>query len=352
MQEAISEYFIEFYNLCTHHLTRKCWFDRPFFSIAHSTMKKIKIIEVKSEVAAGTRGASLGIDALKTASLDLKSDYFTQFPSAEVETYNDVLFEAPISMYAKYIQVVYDTCVNVATEVAFALRNKYFPIVLAGDHSSAAGTIAGIKRVRRKKRLGVIWVDAHADLQTPFTSSSGNVHGMPLAMSTYEDNLDMKTNDITKETLKYWEKLKNMSFRGPKINASDIVFIAVRDIDGPEKALIKKHKIRNFTMPEIKAKGIRAIAEEALDHLWDCDNIYVSFDVDSLDTSISVGTGTPVENGLKADQAKELLKILVSDRSVCCFEMVEVNPTLDSQNMMAEVAFDILESTTEALKNR
>jgi arginase len=198
----------------------------------------------------------------------------------------------------------------------------------------------------------VIWIDAHADLQTPFTTESGNMHGMPLAISTYEDNLDLKTNDLMKDTLRYWEKLKNMSFRGPKINPSDIVFIAVRDIDAPEKALIKKYKIRNFTMPEINARGVKAVAEEALDYLWDCDNIYVSFDVDSLDTSISVGTGTPVDNGLKVEQAKELLSLIVSDRSVCCFEMVEVNPTLDSQNTMAEVAFEILESTTEALKNR
>jgi len=315
-------------------------------------MKKIKLIEVRSEIGAGTRGASLGIDALKTACLDKKSDYFIQYPSTEVETYNDVLFQETTTKHAKYIEYVYETCVNVATEVANALRNKYFPIVLAGDHSSAAGTIAGIKRARRKKRLGVIWVDAHADIQTPFTTGSGNVHGMPLAAAMAEDNLDLKTNDISKETLKFWEKFKNMSFRGPKINPNDIVYIAVRDVDGPEKALIKKHKIHNFVMAEIMAKGVAKVAEEALDHLWDCDNIYVSFDVDSMDTNISVGTGTPVENGLKVAQVKELLTILVSDRSVCCFEMVEVNPTLDSENMMAEVAFDILEITTEALKNR
>ncbi len=315
-------------------------------------MKKIKLIEVKSEIGAGTRGASMGVDALKTASLDKKSDYFVSYPSAEVTTYNDVLFQETSTKHAKYLQHVYDTCVNVATEVANALRNKYFPIVLAGDHSTAAGTIAGIKRVRRKKRLGVIWVDAHADIQTPFTSESGNVHGMPLAAAMAEDNIDLKVNDISKETLRFWEKFKNMSFRGPKINPSDIVYIAVRDVDPAEKALIKKYKMRNFVMAEINAKGVERVAEEALDHLWDCDNIYVSFDVDSMDTKVSVGTGTPVDNGLKVEQVRQLLKKLVSDRSVCCFEMVEVNPTLDSENVMAETAFDILESTTEALKNR
>ncbi len=315
-------------------------------------MKKIKIIEVKSEIGAGTRGARLGVDALKTASLDKKSDYFTNYPSVEVETYNEVLFEEPQTPYAKYISTVYDTCVNVATEVAYALRNRYFPIVLAGDHSSSAGTIAGIKRVRRKKRLGVIWVDAHADIQSPYTSHSGNMHGMPLAISTGEDNIALKENDLDSETAKFWLKLKNMSFRGAKVNPADIVYIAVRDIDPPEKAVIKKFKIRNFIVPEINAKGIERIAEEALDHLWDCDNIYISFDVDSMDTNISKGTGTPVEEGLSIDQTKHLLKLLISDRRVCCFEMVEVNPTLDSENVMAEVAFDILEETTQALKDR
>ncbi len=315
-------------------------------------MKKIKLIEVKSEIGAGTRGASMGVDAIKTACLDKNSDYFTLYPSSEVETYNQVLFEKPSSDHAKYIETVYDTCVNVATEVAQALRSRYFPIVIAGDHSSSAGTIAGIKRVKRKKRLGVIWVDAHADIQTPYTTESGNMHGMPLAISFADDNSAHKAHDLEPNTIKYWEKLKNMSYRGQKILPNDIIYIAVRDIDAPEKALIKKHKIRNFIMAEVNAKGIEKVAEEALDLLWDCDNIYVSFDVDSLDTRVSVGTGTPVDNGLKVAQAKQLLKLLVQDRRVCCFEMVEVNPTLDSENVMAEVAFEILESTTEALKNR
>lgn len=313
-------------------------------------MKKIKLIEVKSEIGAGTRGASMGVDAIKTACLDKNSDYFTLYPSSEVETYNHVLFEKPSSDHAKYIETVYDTCVNVATEVAQALRSRYFPIVIAGDHSSSAGTIAGIKRVKRKKRLGVIWVDAHADIQTPYTTESGNMHGMPLAISFADDNSANKAHDLEPNTIKYWEKLKNMSYRGQKILPNDIIYIAVRDIDPPEKALIKKHKIRNFIMAEVNAKGIEKVAEEALDLLWDCDNIYVSFDVDSLDTRVSVGTGTPVDNGLKVAQAKQLLKLLVQDRRVCCFEMVEVNPTLDSENVMAEVAFEILESTTEALK--
>lgn len=315
-------------------------------------MKKIKIVEVKSELAAGTRGASLGIDALKIASLDKGSDYFTRFPSAEVETYNEELFHETETSHAKYIRYVYDTCVNVATEVANTIRGRYFPIVLSGDHSNAAGTIAGIKRVRRKKRLGVIWVDAHADIQTPYTSESGNIHGMPLAIAMGDDNLEHQINTIKEETRTYWEKLKNMSFRGPKVLASDIVYIAVRDIDGAEKEFMNKHAMRNFAMKEFKEKGAVQVAAEALAYLDECDNIYVSFDVDSLDTDISVGTGTPVDNGLKVEQARELLHHLVSDRRVCCFEMVEVNPTLDSENMMAEVAFDILESTTEALKNR
>lgn len=315
-------------------------------------MKKIKIIEVKSEIGAGTRGASLGVDAIKTACLDKKSDYFTLFPSASIETYNEVLFETPKSQYAKYIEQVYDTCVNVGTEVAAALRNKYFPIVLAGDHSSAAGTIAGIKRVKRKKRLGVIWLDAHADIQSPYTTDSGNMHGMPLAVALGEDNKQVGQNELDKSTLKFWEKLKNMSFRGQKIYPSDIVYIAVRDIDPPEKQIIRKYKIRNFTVAEVLAKGLENTTMEVLDYLWDCDNIYISFDVDSMDTSISMGTGTPVDNGLKVSQIKQLLKGLISDRRVCCLEMVEVNPTLDSENRMAEVAFDVLESTTNALIER
>ncbi|PRY85161.1 arginase [Mongoliibacter ruber] len=312
-------------------------------------MRNIKLVEVRSEIAAGTRGASLGIDALKIASLDKTSDFFTRFDPINVPDANNFLWRGNKHPNAKYIDGVYQVLRNVHNTIESLRMDKIFPIVLAGDHSTAAGTIMGIKAANPDKRLGVIWIDAHADLHTPFTTPSGNMHGMPLAMCIQTDNLDCQVNEPGEDTLQYWEKIKKIGGDSPKINAEDIVFISVRDTEEPEDYLINKHGIRNFETAEVRQKGVAQIAKEALEQLKDCDQIYISFDVDSLDSSISVGTGTPVPDGLTVEEALQLNTELIKDKRVCCWEIVEVNPTLDSENLMAENAFDILEATTKSL---
>lgn len=207
----------------------------------------------------------------------------------------------------------------------------------------------GIKAAEPKKRLGVIWIDAHADLHTPYTTPSGNMHGMPLAMVCQLDNLECKVNEPTEDTITYWEKIKTIGGDFPKILPSDIVFISVRDTEEPENFLINKYGIKNFKTSEVRTKGITQIAKETLEILKDCDQVYISFDVDSLDSSISMGTGTPVPNGLTVEEAIQLNAELIKDKRVCCWEIVEVNPTLDSENTMAEAAFEVLEITTNSL---
>lgn len=312
-------------------------------------MRDIKLVEVRSEIAAGTRGASLGIDALKIASLDKKSNFFTQFDPINVPDANNFLWKGNKFPNAKYIDGVYQVLKNVYSTVESLRMEKKFPIILAGDHSTAAGTIMGIKAAEPKKRLGVIWIDAHADLHTPYTTPSGNMHGMPLAMVTQLDNLDCQVNEPSEETITYWEKIKTIGGDFPKILPSDIVFISVRDTEEPENYLIKTHGIKNFKTSEVRSKGITQIAKETLELLGDCDQIYISFDVDSLDSSISMGTGTPVPDGLTVEEAIQLNAELIMDKRVCCWEIVEVNPTLDSENTMAEAAFEVLEITTNSL---
>lgn len=312
-------------------------------------MRNIKLVEVRSEIAAGTRGASLGIDALKIASLDKKSDFFTQFDPINVQDANNYLWKGNRFEHAKYIDGVYQVLKNVYGTIESLRMEKKFPIVLAGDHSTAAGTIMGIKAANPEKRLGVIWIDAHADLHTPFTTPSGNMHGMPLAMSARIDNLECQANEPDEETLIYWNKIKNIGGEFPKIDLKDIVFITVRDTEGPEDFLMKKHGIKNFKTKQVRESGVAAIAKQALEELKDCDQIYISFDVDSLDSSISVGTGTPVADGLTVEEAIQLNAELIKDKRVCCWEIVEVNPTLDSENVMAENAFEVLEITTKSL---
>ncbi len=314
--------------------------------------EKIKIIEVKSEIGAGTRGASLGVGAIKIASLDVKSDFFRENESVEVENVNELLFNSAEHAYAKFIDGVLIMEERVCLEVYEQLFDGFFPMVIAGDHSTAYGTIAGIKKMHPKKRLGVIWIDAHADFHSPYTTPSGNMHGMTLAMACDVDNLECKVNDPKGETIEYWEQIMNVGTPGAKIYPEDIVFISVRDLEKPENYLINKHGITNFTAAEVRKLGPAAVAQEALTLLDHCDLIYVSFDVDSMDSRISIGTGTPVPNGLTVEEAKILNTELAKSPKLCVWEVAEVNPTLDTQNSMAENAFDILEATARIIESR
>jgi arginase len=315
-------------------------------------VKELKIIEVKSEIGAGTRGASLGVEAIKIASLDLNSDFFKQYESVEVENVNELLFDGAKHSYAKFIDGVMIMEERVCLEVYETIWEENFPLIIAGDHCTAYGTIAGIKKADPKLRLGVIWIDAHADIHTPFTTPSGNMHGMALSMACGIDNLECKVNDPRGETLEYWEQIKNVGIPGPKVYPEDIVYVGVRDLEKPENYLVNKYNINFIETEDIKKLGSAKIAEKALQMLDHCDLIYVSFDVDTLDSRISTGTGTPVPNGLTVEEAKILNAELAKNPKVCAWEIVEVNPTLDTENRMAESAFEILEATAKSIVNR
>lgn len=312
-------------------------------------MRNIKLIEVRSEIGAGTRGASLGIDAIKIAALDFMSNFFVNFPSEVVPDMNNLLYEPVASPYAKRIHGIHTMYERVSTAVADTIKSGIFPVVFAGDHSTAGGTIAGIKMANPKRKLGVIWIDAHADMHTPYTSPSGNMHGMPLATALGVDNLECKVHNPDAKTVDIWNKLKNMGKLEPKILPEDLVFIALRDYEKEEEALLKKLGIKIVTVQEVRRKGIESVVRQTLAHLSKCEDIYVSFDVDSLDSSISRGTGTPVSNGLKEREAEDLIAALMQNYKICCVEIVEVNPTLDKENMMAEIAFNIIRRAVNIL---
>jgi len=231
------------------------------------------------------------------------------------------------------------------------LEANYFPIVLSGDHSSALGTISGIKAFYPKKTVGVIWIDAHADLHSPYTSPSGNIHGMPLSAALADDNLDCQINEISPETKKHWEDMKNIGCPGAKINAGNLIYFGVRDTEDAENKQIEKLKIRNYMVAEVRYRGLQTCVKEALAKLANCDMIYISFDVDSMDCDmISYGTGTPVSKGFDQYEIIEIINQIVKSKKVVCLEVVEVNPLLDTKgNKMAETAFEVLEQVTETI---
>lgn len=312
-------------------------------------MKNIKLIEVPSEIGAGTRGASLGIEAIKIAALDFMSNFFIHFPSESIPSENNLLFEPIASPYAKRIKGIAAMYEKVSSAVMETIKSNFFPIVLSGDHSISGATIAGIKMAKPTARLGLVWFDAHADLHTPYTTPSGNMHGMPLATAIAEDNMDFAIHNLDKDTKKRWDDMKALGGIEPKVLPEDIVFISLRDYEPQERSLIEKYGMKVITTSEVRRKGPENIARSVIRHLSECSDIYVSFDVDTLDPSISRGTGTPVSNGLREREAEDLISKLMQNRKICCFEITEVNPTLDKENLMAEIAFNILQRSVNVL---
>lgn len=312
--------------------------------------KKLQILSIMSELGAGTRGSSLGFEALKMASLKYDYQFFPKRNVKRVKTENDLIFKKSTRKFAKRLDGIERMYRTIEKEVSQKLKRDYFPVVFSGDHSNAGGTIAGIKTAYPKKRLGVIWVDAHSDLHSPYTSPSGNVHGMPLATALFEDNLENKNNQPSEETIWHWNEMKGSNQR---VKPSDLFFIAVRDSEEPEINLMKKYNIPNVTVDELRAKGVKEVARMALEYLKACDIIYISFDVDSMDPSVSRGTGTPVEHGLTEDEARDLLLQLVEDKRLCVFETTEINPLLDDKgNAMAETAFRVVKPVIEKIESK
>jgi arginase len=246
--------------------------------------------------------------------------------------------------FAKRIGHVIQQCERVCDAVDDTLKGNQFPLVISGDHSSALGTMSGIKKHYQEKRMGVVWIDAHADLHSPFTSPSGNIHGMPLAAALNSDNLECKINEVAEDQVDLWDQLKSIGINGAKAIPSDVVFFGLRDTESPEDEFMARNDIRNFTVEETRFRGLETCIHEALDQLKDCDVLYISFDVDSMDCDrISYGTGTPVPRGFDPEEIVEIIsKLLLTDR-VACLEFVEINPLLDNRgNKMAETAIDIL----------
>ncbi|MCL2039399.1 MAG: arginase [Bacteroidetes bacterium] len=311
-------------------------------------MKKIKLIEVSSDLGGKKPGASLSMDAVRIASYSSAKtkDFYTRFENlrTRINAPNDTFHLNYKHSFAKRIEHIYPVCKQTSNEVSDSILQNDFTIVISGDHSTAAGTIAGVKQAYPEKRLGIVWIDAHTDVHNPYTSESSNMHGMPLGTAINDNNLECKYNDIDSETAEIWEKLTELGNTKSKVNMSDVVYVAVRDYEDAEKNLIIKYNNKIYSTNDVRQEGVEKIANKIIKDLEHCDIVYVSFDVDSMDPNVSSGTGTPFENGLFEYEAKKLLKTLVCCDKVKCLEISEVNPLLDTENKMAIAVFNIIKS--------
>lgn len=299
--------------------------------------ERFKVITVESDFGAGKKGAALGPQALLS---ELQQSDFSAF---DVFNYTRLVPHevAPSeeTPHGKNIENIKNFQEKIVENIQDILRLHKIPFIISGDHSSANALISGIKDYHANSRIGVIWVDAHADLHSPYTTPSGNIHGMPIAALMGDDHREMAKNDPKEITRNLWEVLKKLGRRRitPKIQGRDLVFIALRSTEEEEEMIIKKEGIKAFRPDDIRTLGIEAVATQTLEHLRNCEYIYVSFDVDSLDVQYSVGTGTPVDDGLTLDQATHLITTFCNSEKLVGMEITEINPTLDAERPMQKV---------------
>ena len=312
----------------------------------------IELIKNRSDIGAGTRGADMGIDAMEIAAINMGDDYFNCHQHTDVRTHNESIYNKFTSSVAKRIEHVYKQCERVSTAVSTACKRGNFPIVLSGDHSSALGTIAGIKHAYPSSTLGVIWLDAHADLHSPYTSPSGNVHGMPLAAALQKDNLNNKINEVEEDAKWYWQRMKMLCGDKPKLDPKNLIYLGLRDFENAELNLIEELGITHFSVPYVRSTGIKNLVDDCLNQLSTSDLIYISFDVDSMDCdAVSYGTGTPVPTGFYVEEIMQIFDGLMASQKVNCIEFAEINPLLDNKgNRMAETAFQVLSHVSKSIE--
>ncbi len=309
--------------------------------------RQLQFIFNPSELGAGTRGASLGPEAIRAAARAQNSTLFSEYPVFTLPNRNDLLDRPTNFPFAKRIDGVLQIFEGIKHQVKEAIDSGMFPLIIAGDHSSAGGTMAGLKLAYPGKRLGVLWIDAHADIHSPYTTPSGNIHGMPIATALGVDNSDLQKNNLDLTTMQYWNQLKSHSLK-----PADLIYIGVRDVEAEEIHAMKQLNLRNYTVKELRDRGLQLCIDEISEKLQVCDIVYVSFDVDSMDPSeTSYGTGTPVPMGITFDEAKTILTSMSKLTNLACMEIVEVNPCLDNEkNKMAERSFELIHALVKSLK--
>lgn len=305
----------------------------------------LKIIKNRSDIGAGTRGSDMGIDALEIAAINKENDFFNRHPFIDVPTHNETIYDKVNNTFAKRINFVVEQCQRLAEVTSMVLRQKHFPLIISGDHSSALGSLAGIKSAFPDKTLGAIWIDAHADLHSPLSSPSGNIHGMPLAAALGNDNTDYAVNTIDETTQTSWNQMKAMGGEEPKLRPEHLVYFGLRSTEEAEDRVLEAQGIRQFPVHEVRYRGLDTCVEEALERLADVDLIYITFDVDSLDCDlISKGTGTPVSRGFDPQEVIAVIQAVLATGKVCSLEVCEINPLLDEKgNKMAETAFEVID---------
>jgi len=301
----------------------------PNATFSSITPKQIRVIGVPLDLGQSRRGVDMGPSAVRVAGLEARLEAIGHV----VEDDGNVAVAIPEqkkegAAHAKYLKEITATCTKSAELVLKSLEAGKVPMVLGGDHSVAAGTVAGVAEFyrRQNQKIGLIWIDAHSDMNTPETSPSGNVHGMPLAAIMGLGPAE----------------LGNIFNFSPKVHSENCVLVGIRDVDAHEKENIRKAGVEVFTMRDIDERGMRAVMEEALRMAGrGTAGYHVSLDMDWIDPEDAPGVGTPVWGGATYREAHLAMEIIADHGRMLSFEIVEVNPVIDEHNQTAELAVEL-----------
>jgi arginase len=289
--------------------------------------RKLAVIGGALDLGAGRRGVDMGPSAIRYAGLDdrLKKLGLDCADWGNVET---AIAEATASgdPRARFLAQIKEACERIARRVSAAAGDGYVPIVLGGDHSIALGTLGGL--AARHGAGGVLWFDAHGDLNTPETSPSGNVHGMPLAAALGLAN----------------DAFQSDAWPLPAVEPGRVALIGVRSLDDGERARVRELGVSVYTMTDLDRRGVEPVVREALDLVSGADFVHVSLDMDVVDPDVAPGVGTPVRGGLSYREAHLAMEIVAESGLLGSMDVVEVNPILDRENATAALAVELVAS--------
>jgi arginase len=292
--------------------------------------RTVEIIGVPLDLGANTRGATMGPEVIRIAGLKerIESLGYPVFDTGDIDVpIRESL--APGQAESHFLEPIYEICVKLAGSVESALERGNLPLTIGGDHSLAMGSIAGASAYFKKKQaqLGLLWIDAHADMNTPKTSPSGNIHGMPLAIALGRGE----------------GRLLTIGGKGPKIKPNNVALIGIRDIDEYEKRELKECGIRYYTMREIDERGKYEVMKEALSIVSEgTDGVHLSCDLDGVDPLYAPGVSTPVPGGLSFREIHLALEMLADSRKLCSMDVVEFNPLRDRDFQTANLAVGLV----------
>ena len=293
-------------------------------------MKAIDIVGIPIDLGAGRRGVDMGPSAFRIANIGGQVSAL----GYTVNDHGDIPVPIPEligirDQRARYVSEIGGVCEALHRKVQDSLLSGNLALSLGGDHSLAIGSVAGsATAMRRKNRsLSLLWVDAHADMNTPESTKSGNVHGMPLACILGKGPAE----------------LVEIGGFSPKVDSNQCAVIGLRNLDESEKDIVRRSGVHAFTMKDIDRRGIAAVMEEALDLICsEGAELHVSFDMDGIDPAVSPGVGTPVRGGLSYREAHLLMEMVADSKKLAALDVVEVNPILDHQNSTAVLGCELI----------